>query len=120
MPSVEHRRVVPAPDSALAARARYFRVLGDPTRLHVLEVLLGGERTVADLAAIIGAPRSRISNHLACLKWCRFVATRRRGRHVAYRLADPRVRALTAAGRGLTAERRDHLARCRRIGPAWI
>jgi ArsR family transcriptional regulator, cadmium/lead-responsive transcriptional repressor len=105
---------------AQAAQARYFRVLGDPTRLRVLEVLLGGEHTVADLAAAIGAPRSRISNHLACLKWCRFVAARRQGRHVLYRVADPRVETLVTAAQSLTAERCDHLARCRRIGPDWI
>ena len=120
MQSVEGRRVVSAPGPALAAKARYFRVLGDPTRLHMLEVLLGGERTVADLEAIVGAPRSRVSNHLACLKWCRFVTARRRGRHAVYRVADPRVGKLIAAARRLTAGRRDYLARCRRIGPDWI
>ena len=120
MRSVGHDRAASPAAAALAAGARYFRVLGDPTRLHVLEVLLTGERTVADLAAIIGAPRSRISNHLACLKWCRFVAARREGRHVIYRVADPRVKTLITAARSLTAERCEHLARCRRIGPSWI
>jgi ArsR family transcriptional regulator len=86
----------------------------------MLEVLLAGERTVADLAAILRAPRSRISNHLACLKWCRFVAAHRQGRHVVYRVADPRVGTLIAAARSLPAEQCDHLARCRRIGPDWI
>lgn len=120
MRSVAHRCVVSSPDLALTARARYFRVLGDSTRLHLLEALFGGERTVADVAAIIGAPRSRISNHLACLKWCRFVAARRQGRHVVYRVADPRVGTHIAATRSLTAGQCDHLARCRRIGPDWI
>jgi DNA-binding transcriptional ArsR family regulator len=105
---------------ALAARARYFRVLGDPTRLRVLEILRDGERTVADLVAIMGVPRSRLSNHLACLKWCRFVAAGRRGRHVAYRLADARVKLLIGLAKDLSAERCGYLARCRRIGPDWI
>jgi ArsR family transcriptional regulator, cadmium/lead-responsive transcriptional repressor len=86
----------------------------------MLEVLLGGERTVAELAATVGAPRSRISNHLACLKWCRFVSARRRGRHVVYRVADPRIVKLIALARSLSVERCDYLARCRRIGPDWI
>ncbi len=120
MRPVEQHGVTPALDPAPAARARYFRVLGDPTRLRVLEVLLGGERTVAELAAVIGAPRSRISNHLACLKWCQFVAAQRQGRHVVYRVADPRVGLLIAAARSLPVERCDHLARCRRIGPDWV
>ncbi len=120
MKSTAQRRALPSTGPGLAARARYFRVLGDPTRLRVLEVLLEGERSVVELAAVLGAPRSRISNHLACLKWCRFVAARRQGRHVVYRVVDPRVGALIAAAKSLTAERCDHLARCQRIGPAWI
>ena len=120
MRSVAQPRVVPAPGPALAARARYFRVLGDPTRLRMLEILVGGERSVAELVAATGAPRSRVSNHLACLKWCRFVAARRRGRHVVYRVADPRVGQLIALARSLSVERCGYLARCRRIGPEWI
>jgi DNA-binding transcriptional ArsR family regulator len=109
-----------APALALAARARYFRVLGDPTRLHTLEALLQGERTIAELVSITGAPRSRISNHLACLKWCRFVTSRRQERHVVYSVADPRVADLLALSKGLSVERCNHLARCERIGPEWI
>jgi ArsR family transcriptional regulator, cadmium/lead-responsive transcriptional repressor len=120
MRSVEHHRVVPAPGPALAAQARYFRVLGDPTRLRMLDALLEGERTVAELVSITGAPRSRISNHLACLKWCRFVTARRAGRHVVYRAADPHIGELLALSKGLSMERCGYLARCRRIGPEWI
>ena len=120
MRKLVQRRPAPAPGPAPAARARYFRVLGDPTRLQMLEVLLNGECSVVELAAIIGAPRSRVSNHLACLKWCRFVSARRRGRHVVYRVADPRVGKLIAAARSLSIVRCDYLARCRRIGPDWI
>jgi ArsR family transcriptional regulator, cadmium/lead-responsive transcriptional repressor len=103
-----------------SARARYFRVLGDPTRLQMLEVLLGGERSVVELAAIIGAPRSRVSNHLACLKWCRFVSARRQGRRVVYRVADSRVGKLIALANSLSVVRCEYLALCRRIGPDWI
>ncbi len=120
MRAARHLRDACTPAQALAARARYFRVLGDPTRLHMLETLLGGERTVAELVSVTGAPRSRISNHLACLKWCRFVTARRQGRHVVYRVADPRVADLLALSKGLSDERCGYLARCRRIGPGWI
>lgn len=120
MRSVEYHRVVPGPGPARAARARYFRVLGDPTRLHMLEVLLGGERTVAELVSITGVPRSRISNHLACLKWCRFVTVRREGRHVIYCVVDPRVGEFVALSKGLSVERCGYLAGCGRVGPEWI
>jgi DNA-binding transcriptional ArsR family regulator len=102
------------------ALARYFRVLGDPTRLSIIEALLEKERTVSELVELVSAPQSRVSNHLACLKWCRFAEAQRRGRHVVYRISDPRVRELLATARILAAENGEHLASCRRIGPDWI
>ena len=109
-----------APSCDPDALARYFRVLGDPTRLRIVEALLDRERTVSELVALVGAPQSRVSNHLACLKWCRVARAERRGRYVVYRIADPRIARLVEVGRALAAEHRDHLASCRRIGPDWI
>jgi DNA-binding transcriptional ArsR family regulator len=90
--------------------ARFFRALGDPTRVRLLRVLLDaptGERSVSDLIAAVGAPQSRVSTHLGCLRWCGLVQTRREGKQVYYRVADPRVRELlTVAGVML----RDHAA----------
>lgn len=107
------------PDTASGASARLFKVLGDPTRLRILEALLGGERAVSQLVDIVGAPQSRISNHLACLKWCRLVTSERRGRNVIYRL-DSDVERLLTAGRSLAAAHEDYLASCTRIGPDWV
>jgi ArsR family transcriptional regulator, cadmium/lead-responsive transcriptional repressor len=115
--AVEERPVGSAETEAMA---RYFRVLSDPTRLRILELLLDGERTVSELVEAVGAPQSRISNHLACLRWCRLVDTRRAGRHVIYRLADPDVSALFTLARRLSAEHCEHLASCSRLGPDWI
>lgn len=108
----------PGPDER--ARARYFRVLGDPTRLRLLEALLDGERTVSQLVELVGAPRSRVSNHLACLKWCRLATAERRGREVVYRLADERVRVVLELSAGLSEDQCERLATCRRIGPDWV
>jgi DNA-binding transcriptional ArsR family regulator len=100
--------------------SRYFRVLGDRTRLRILEALLERERTVSELVDLIGAPQSRVSNHLACLRWCRVAESQRRGRNVVYRVTDPRVRDLLRNAEELAAEHCEHLASCRRIGPDWI
>jgi DNA-binding transcriptional ArsR family regulator len=100
--------------------ARYFRVLGDPTRLAILEALLERERTVSELVELIGAPQSRVSNHLACLRWCRFVDTERRGRTAVYRIADERVGEVVRLAASLAEPICDHLASCTRIGPDWI
>lgn len=102
------------------ALARFFRILGDPTRLRIVEALLDGERSVSELVQIVGAPQSRVSNHLACLKWCRFAESERRGRKVFYRVTDPQVRELLRLARALASEHGDHLESCTRIGPGWV
>lgn len=110
-----------APGSALlTAQARFFQVLADPTRLAVLGALAQGEHSVAELVDALGVPRSRVSNHLACLRWCEFVQGRRRGRHVVYGLRDERLPELLVAGADLAAEQIDQLGSCARLGPEWI
>ena len=47
-----------APTDASAA-ARFFRVLGDPTRLRILELLQGRERTVSELTAAVAQAQPR-------------------------------------------------------------
>jgi DNA-binding transcriptional ArsR family regulator len=102
------------------ALARYFRVLGDPTRLRIIEALAERERTVSELVELVGAPQSRISNHLACLRWCRLAESERRGRSVVYRVADERVTEIVALASALAEPNCDHLESCTRIGPDWI
>lgn len=111
---------VPQPGPGSAALSRYFRVLGDPTRLQIIEALLERERTVSELVDLLGASQSRISNHLACLRWCRFAESERRGRTVVYRITDNRVAHLLELAVSLAEPNCDHLASCRRIGPDWI
>jgi DNA-binding transcriptional ArsR family regulator len=102
------------------AVSRYFRVLGDPTRLRIVEALLERERTVSDLVDLLGAPQSRVSNHLACLRWCRLVESERRGRTVVYRVADGRISRLLGLAASLSEPNSEHLASCKRIGPDWV
>jgi len=102
------------------ATARFFRVLGDPTRLRILELLVDAPRTVSELVEALNCPQSRVSNHLACLRWCEVVDAERHGRQVTYRICDQRVRGLVEAARSMAAEHCDHLVSCQRIGPDWI
>ena len=98
---------------------KYFRALGDPTRVRILE-LLGeqGELSVTDLVARLSQSQSKVSNHLACLRWCGFVHTRRDLPTVYYRVADTRVTELLVLGRALLADNAEHVAACRRIDGA--
>lgn len=95
--------------------AKYFRVLGDRTRLRILELVAEGECSVGDLAKELGEPQPKVSNHLACLRWCGFVTTRREHRTVYYRLADERVVQVIVLGRALLHENAEHVAACGRI-----
>jgi DNA-binding transcriptional ArsR family regulator len=98
--------------------AKYFRVLGDRTRLRILELVAEQERSVGELVALLGEPQTKVSNHLACLRWCGFVATRREHRTIYYRLADDRVSAVIGLGRALLHDNAEHVAACGRVdGP---
>jgi len=96
--------------------AKYFKVLSDPARVRVLGLLHErGEMSVGELTLNLGLGRTNLSNHLACLRWCGFVHTRREHRAVHYRVADPRVSELLALGRALLGDNAEHVAACRRV-----
>lgn len=98
--------------SDIVLTAKFFRALGDPTRLRMLEAVTEEERSVSELIEITGSPQGRVSSHLACLRWCGYVATRRDGRSVYYRVADPRVRHLVRLARQLVEDNMDRIRAC--------
>jgi DNA-binding transcriptional ArsR family regulator len=99
--------------------AKYFRGLGDPIRLRILELLRAeGELNVGELVARLGLPQPQVSNHLTCLRWCGFVEARREGRSVLNRIADQRVEAMLALAQSLLADNAEHLAACCQIEEA--
>ena len=95
--------------------AKYFRALGDATRLRILDVLLDGPLTVSDLVDVLRCPQSRVSNHLACLRWCGFVTSEPDGRWMTYAVTDPRVKKVITLVRELVAHNAEHVAACTRI-----
>src|SRR6266849_3789396 len=103
-----------------SAAARFFRVLGDPTRLKILELLGEGERTVGQLVSAVGQAQPRVSTHLACLRHCGFVSTERRGREIVYRLALRRLDQVVAEADMALEPIAERLATCTRIGPDWV
>lgn len=106
--------VPPRPTSA-GLVSKFFRGLGDPTRVRILQILQDGERAVSELVEEVDGLQGRVSSHLSCLRWCGFVTTRREGRKVYYRLADERVRSLLSLAAEFLADHGDAVELCRVI-----
>ncbi len=109
-----HRRPRALADAEVDAR--FFRGLGDPTRLRVVQYLLDGERTVSELGRGLGVRQGRLSSHLMCLRWCGYVTTRRQGKWVYYAVTDPRVRELVGLAQAIRRDHTEALAACAVIG----
>ena len=103
-----------------SAAARYFRVLGDATRLMIIGALIDGERTVGELVDLVGQAQPRISTHLACLRHCGFVTSERRGKEVVYRLALQGLDSVVNDATESLSPIAERLASCTRIGPDWV
>ena len=81
------------------AKAEFFRTLGHPARIRVLELLADGDKPVHELRARIEVEASNLSQQLAVLRLGGLVTQRRQGGEVIYSLALPAVRDLLAAAR---------------------
>ncbi len=71
--------------------ARFGRALADPIRCRILLALREAPAHPADLADVLGISRTRLSNHLACLRDCGLVVAVPVGRRTRYELADERL-----------------------------
>ena len=103
-------------DALDTVTARFFKGLGDPVRLRILEFLEGGERSVGEIVEHLGLPQNRVSMHLGCLRWCGYVDTRRDGRYVFYRLTDSRVTEILRLSREMLSGSEVYLMTCEVIG----
>ncbi|GAA3965271.1 winged helix-turn-helix transcriptional regulator [Thermobifida alba] len=81
------------------AKADFFRTLGHPVRIRVLELLQDGPRPVHELLADIGVEASNLSQQLAVLRRTGLVVSRREGSVVRYELSTPQVVDLLRAAR---------------------
>ena len=74
-----------------ALKADFFRVLGHPARVRLLQLLRDGERSVGALQAELELDSSATSQHLAALRAQGLVVGRREGTSVYYRVKDART-----------------------------
>jgi DNA-binding transcriptional ArsR family regulator len=88
----------PLSDASAVALADTFKVLGDTTRVRILDVLSRSELCVCDIARLVGLTESAVSHQLRLLRDTRLVRARRNGRQVFYTLDDDHIVGLFAQG----------------------
>jgi len=85
-------------ERSCGALAEIFKVLGDLTRVRILDALAQAELCVCDLAALVGLSESAVSHQLRLLRGMRVVRARRAGRMVFYALDDEHIMGLFEQG----------------------
>ena len=87
-------------DSRLRADlADFYKIMGDATRISILNALLGSELCVCDICALLSMTQSAISHQLKTLRQARLVTSRREGNVVYYSLTDEHVAQILELGR---------------------
>jgi DNA-binding transcriptional ArsR family regulator len=98
----------PLSDKSAVALADTFKVLGDTTRVRILDALSRTELCVHDIAHHVGLTESAVSHQLRLLRDTRLVRARRKGRQVFYALDDDHIVGLFAQGLEHVEEREAH------------
>ncbi|WP_328958936.1 metalloregulator ArsR/SmtB family transcription factor [Kitasatospora purpeofusca] len=82
-------------------KAEFFKTLGHPVRIRVLELLSEREHTVAELLPEVGVEPAHLSQQLAILRRSGVVTSRREGTSVVYRLTSPETGELLTVARSI-------------------
>ncbi|MEV6211840.1 metalloregulator ArsR/SmtB family transcription factor [Kitasatospora sp. NPDC051914] len=85
-------------------KAEFFKTLGHPVRIRVLELLSQREHAVAELLTDVGVEASNLSQQLAVLRRAGVVTSRRDGAAVIYRITSPEVAQLLAVARSILTD----------------
>ena len=71
-------------------KAEFFRTLGHPARIRVLEILQAGERPVGELIPEVGIEASHLSQQLGVMRRAGIIQSRKVGSNVFYSVGDPK------------------------------
>lgn len=82
---------MPFSEPIYVLKGEFFRVLGHPARVRILELLREGEHSVGELQEALGLDSSGTSQHLGALRRQGLLESRREGTSVYYSVRDPRV-----------------------------
>lgn len=83
------------------AKAEFFKTLGHPARIRILELLAERDHAVHELLELIAIEPSNLSQQLAVLRRTSLVVSRREGGEVVYSVSVPEVRDLLLAARSI-------------------
>jgi DNA-binding transcriptional ArsR family regulator len=86
-------------------KAEFFRLLGHPARVRILELLRDGERNVGELQEALGLDSSGTSQHLTAMRRQGLLESRRAGTNVFYSVKDPRIFQLLEVAKQILAGR---------------
>ena len=82
----------------LCSLVEFFKMFGNPARIHLLLLLMEQEATVSSLAKQLGMTQSAVSHQLSLLKSNKLVRRRRNGKMTFYALSDDHVRLVMKKG----------------------
>ena len=85
-------------ESDLYILTEFFKVLGNPTRIRILLLLMEQDANVSDLAEQLGMTQSAVSHQLNLLKSNKLVRRRRDGKMIFYALVDEHVQMVIEKG----------------------
>ncbi|MBK5220250.1 MAG: winged helix-turn-helix transcriptional regulator [Thermoleophilia bacterium] len=101
MPKSHRKAQTGPPEPIHRIKADFFRTLGHPTRVRILELLRDGELTVGELQTKLEIDSSGASQHLGAMRRQGLLDSRRAGTSVYYRVRDPRTFQLLETARQL-------------------
>ncbi len=101
-------------ETDLKVLAKFFRGLGDESRLDILEALREGPRNVTEIVQSVGLSQSNTSLHLECLYCCGLVDRERKGRFVHYSIRSKRTLQLLKLSRSVLEPVSEHIRACSR------
>lgn len=81
----------PFPKEVYQRNVQIYKLLANPIRLEILNIINTQEAVVNELSMIIGVTKANISQHLAILRDLKVVRSRRSGKNVFYKIVDPRI-----------------------------
>lgn len=81
----------PLPRTAYRRNAETYKILANPKRLEILNLLREQEMSVDELIKTLGVSKANVSQHLALLRHANLVTVRREGLNGYYNIIDPRI-----------------------------